>query len=616
MAKITRDSTDLDFMSEVDAALRDKGSKWAYRLSFVLVATFVGLLAWVYFTQRNEVTRGEGQITPSLGVQPIQSEQGGIVKEIFVKEGQEVKKGDKLVQMSNIEAVAEYQDLLNKQVEAQLSLKRLDAEILGVDLAYTEEEQIAYPTMVADQVQLYAARKEQLAGGTREIQASLEQKRFAVEEALTRKVQYEQNLLLLKEQAERVRPLVAQGRYSEIDYLNLRQRVISQEGDLNALAETIARTQSEVHEEEARLANRESEWQARNTAERNEYRRQLASIGQKLAAGSHLVRISDLRAPMNGVIRRILLKEENVAQRAQAIMELLPTDDTLEVDARFRPADRGFLEEGMNALVKVDAYDFSIYGGLPAQVTRISPDTIEDSRGQPWYEVRLQTVTSKLEYNGEELEIKPGMTVKVDVISGEKSIFDYLMKPILKSRQVGRARGHAVSGEPAHEEGETPQEHAPDVPPPAPDAAAPAPDEMFPVPGALTPALEGPAPGPTAPVPGPDAPASAPDAPASAPDASASAPDAPASAPDAPVSAPDAPASAPDAPAMPTPAPDAPDSSVPAAPVSVRDAPGAGDNASAQGEINFTPVVADWADEPAADAAPAPVRGESSQGGR
>ncbi|MDR0339438.1 MAG: HlyD family type I secretion periplasmic adaptor subunit [Desulfovibrio sp.] len=439
------DSVDLEFMSEVDQALRYRGTPWAYRLSLLLIVAFTGFLLWINLAHRNEVTRGEGQITPSLGVQPVQSESGGIVKEIFVIEGQEVKKGDRLAQMSNIEAVAEYQDLLNKQVECRLSLKRLDAEANGTPLFFTAEETAAYAEMVEDQLRLFAARKEKLEGGAREIQANLEQKRLAVAEALGRKSQYEQTLLLSKERADRVSSLVREGKFSEIEYLNMRSRVISLEGELNTLAETISRNQSEVLEEEARLANRDSEWRATIAAERNDYRRQLDSITQRITAGSHLVRISDLRAPINGVVRRVLLKEESVAQRAESIMELLPTDDTLEVDARFRPADRGFLEVGMNATIKVDAYDFTIYGGLPASVVRISPDTIEDAKGQAWYEVRLQTDAAKLYSDSQELEMMPGMTVKVDVISGRKSIFDYLLKPILKSRQAGTARGHATN---------------------------------------------------------------------------------------------------------------------------------------------------------------------------
>jgi len=443
-AKKNWDATDLEFMNEVDAAIAHKGGKWAYRFSVCMLVFFVLFLITINFVERNEVTRGTGQIVPSLGVQPIQSEQGGVIQEIFVKEGQEVRQGDRLVQMSNIDALAEYQNLANRQVEFILALRRLEAEARGTPLKFSEEELTAHPDMVQDQERLFMARREKLEGGTREIQANLEQKQRAVEESLSRRTQFEQNLLLLKEQVGRVRPLVEQNVFPRIEYLNLTQRVITQEGELNALAETIARTQSEVREEETRLANRDSEWQAAIAAETNEFRRQLDSINERLKAGTYQVEISELTAPMNGIIRRILLTEEGVAQRAQTIMELLPTDDMLEVDARFRPQDRDLLRLNQRASIRVDAYDSTVYGVLPAIITRISGDTIEDSRGQPWYEVRLRTESNKLIHRGQELAIKPGMTVQVDVISGQKSIFDYLMKPILKSRQQAGIKEGAI----------------------------------------------------------------------------------------------------------------------------------------------------------------------------
>jgi len=439
------DSTDLEFMNEVDAALAYKGGNWAYCLSIGMLIFFTLFIIAIMLIERDEVTRGTGQIVPSLGVQPIQSEQGGVIQEIFVKEGQEVRQGDKLVQMSNIDALVEYQNLVNRQVEFILALRRLEAEARGTPLTFSEEEIATHLDMVQDQERLFVARREKLEGGTREIQANLEQKQRAVEESLSRRTQFEQNLLLLKEQVDRVRPLVEQNTFPRIEFLNLTQRVITQEGELNALAETITRTQSEVREEEMRLANRDSEWQAAVAAETNEFRRQLDSINARLKAGSYQVDITELFAPMNGVIRRILLTEEGVAQRAQTIMELLPTDDTLEVDARFKPADRDLLRLNQRASIKVDAYDFTIYGVLPAIVTRISADTIEDSRGQPWYEVRLRTESSRLIHKGRELEIKPGMTAQVDVISGRKSIFDYLLKPILKSRQQAGIKDSAMA---------------------------------------------------------------------------------------------------------------------------------------------------------------------------
>jgi adhesin transport system membrane fusion protein len=435
------DDETLEFMSEYEAAFLRRGSLWAYRLSSLLLVLFSVFLLWTCVATRDEVTRGEGQVTPSLGVQPIQSEQGGIIKAIFVTEGQEVPKGERLVQMSNIEAVTEYEDLLTKRTECLLALRRLDAEIQGVPLLFSFEDRRANPDMIRDQERLFAARKEKFESGNREIRANLEQKRSAVEEALQRKAQYEKSLLLLQDQEQRVAPLVKRHIYPEIEYLNLRQRLIAQEGELRGIAESISRMQSEVEEESTRLAGRDSEWQATVAAERNDYRRQFDSIEKKLTAGDYQLKISDLRAPMAGVIKKILIKEENVAQRAQTIMELLPTEDTLEISARFRPADRGFLETGQNATIKVTAYDSAEYGTLSATLTKISPDTIEDSKGRTWYEVRLQTNSSKLIYDKQELEIKPGMTVTVDVISGKKTVFDYLMKPVLKSRLKGRAVG-------------------------------------------------------------------------------------------------------------------------------------------------------------------------------
>ena len=436
------DPTDLEFMDDVEAALRHQGSPIAYRLSFLLTTFFFVFLVWSCVATRNEVTRGEGQVIPSLGIQPIQSSEGGVISKIHVRENQEVKAGDILVEMANVDAITGYQDMLNKQVEYRFALRRLDAEATGSDLKFSAEEQAAYPDAVLDQIRLFNARREKYEGDGRELEANLEQKRSAVQEIQAQKRQAEENLLLLQEQEQRVAPLVKRGLHPEIEYLNLRQRIVTQQGDLNSLAETLARTMIEVQEEETKLANRKTVWDNAVAQEQNEFRRQLDSVEERLKAGSHAVKNNDLRAPMAGIVRRVLLKEGSVAQRAESILELLPTEDILEVEARFKPPDRGFLELGQNATISVTAFESSVYGTLSGQVLSISPDTIEDSKGQAWYQVRLRTNSSKLTFEGTDLDIKAGMTVTVDVISGEKSVFDYLMKPILKSRQKGKAGVH------------------------------------------------------------------------------------------------------------------------------------------------------------------------------
>lgn len=433
------DPTDIEFMDDVEAALRQRGRPFAYILSFLLTALFFVFLLWSCVATRNEVTRGEGQVTPSLGIQPVQSPDGGVISKIYVRENQEVKFGDVLVEMANVDAITGYQDLLNKQVEYRMALKRLDAEAAGLDLQFTTEEAAAYPLVVQDQLRLFNARREKYEGDGRELEANLEEKRRAVEEIQAQKRQAEESLLLLKQTEQRVAPLVKRGLHPGLEYLALRQRIVTQEGDLNSLAETLARTLMEVEESETRLAGRKSVWDSAVAQERNEFRRQLDSVEERLKAGSHAAQNNELRAPMAGIVRRVLLKEGNVAQRAETILELLPTEDILEIEARFKPPDRGFLDLGQNATINIMAFESSVYGTLSGQVISISPDTIEDSKGQAWYEVRLRTNSSKLTYEGQDLEIKAGMTVTVDVISGEKTVFDYLLKPILKSRQKGKA---------------------------------------------------------------------------------------------------------------------------------------------------------------------------------
>lgn len=388
----------------------------------------------------------------SRGVQPIQSADGGIITDIFVQENEEVAAGQVLARISNIRAIAEYHDLINKEVEYTLALVRLEAERQGVIPAFTEDNQKDHPFVVRDQMRLYNSRTDQYQSEGRELEALLDQKELEVEEAQRRREQFEKSLLLLKQQEKQIRPLVGRS-YSEIDYLNLRQRIVSQEGELNGLAQVISRAQSAVREAEEKLRTREPERHAKIADEMNKVRQELSTTKESLEARSDRVSRTDLRAPMNGVVKSILLKQDSVARSAETIMELLPLEDTLEVVARFHPKDRGFIDVGQEATIKISAYDFSIYGGMQAYITSISADTIEDSKGQPWYEVRLRTTTSTLP-GKEDLEMKVGMTVLADVLSGEKSIFTYLMKPLFRSKIKQHVIGRDLS--------EVPQEIAPE----------------------------------------------------------------------------------------------------------------------------------------------------------
>lgn len=429
------DPEDLEYMSEVDAALRRRGHPWAFALSFVIVCIFVIFLIWAYFSSLDEATRGVGQVIPSQGTQLIQNQDGGTILEMFVHENQVVEQGELLARIDTVGIASSLRDLTNKKIENEVALARLQAEADGTELTFSQELIDQHPEAVANQLQVYRTRREQFEGEDRALQALLEQRDRERQELLASRKKTEDSLLITRQQEANVRSLAERGVYSQMDYLNLKQRIVALEGELAALVQNISRAQSAVAEAQERLKNRHSERQAQIADEVSRRRVELNSLNEQLAAGGSRATRADLRAPMKGIVTRILIKQGGVARPGETIMELLPIEDTLEVEARIRPADIGFLKPGQKAMIKISAYDYEIYGGLEADLIQISAGTVEDKRGEAAYLVRLRTRKNALVYNGQPLPIMPGMTVTVDILTGEKSVLDYLLKPILKSEQ-------------------------------------------------------------------------------------------------------------------------------------------------------------------------------------
>ncbi|MDR2603753.1 MAG: HlyD family secretion protein [Desulfovibrio sp.] len=425
---------DLQYMHDVDVAMNRRGHPWAFTLSASCLVFFAVFFLWANNAMIDDVTRGQGQITPAQGTQPIQSERGGTITDILVSENEQVERNQPVLTISNVQAVAGLNDLKTRYIELTLSLKRLAAEEAGVDPAFTDEEKESYPEAVNAQMRIFATRKEQLEGQSSMLQSQIEQRKREVAEARERKESYEGALAVLMEEEKTVRPLVGRS-YSQIQYLQLRQRIVAQEGELNSVAQTIARVESGVNAAEQRLQSLKAERQAGIADEINKTRNEQANVEQLIKSGDEQVTRTELRSPVRGKVVRILLKKDGVAKPAETIMEIIPTDGALEVEAKFSPQDRGFLFVNQPAMVKVSAYEFSIYGGLEATVTKISNDTIEDKKGQPWYEVRFLTKRNSILYRGEELPILPGMTVTVDVLTDKKSVLSHIVGPLRRAMQ-------------------------------------------------------------------------------------------------------------------------------------------------------------------------------------
>jgi adhesin transport system membrane fusion protein len=428
---------DLHFMSEVDAAIHRKGSSIAFVLTLVIALLMVTFVVWAHFTVLDEVTRGMGSVIPSQKVQVIQNLEGGILQEISVEENQIVNKGDILIRIDNALAASQYRDAFTKAAEHEAAILRLNAEIAGKSkLVFPETFKGADPQVMRDQQAIFRARNELLQAELNVLRSQYSQKQQEITEMKSRKAQLEEGIGLAKQQRDIAKPLVDQGVYARVDYLALERDISSLQGDIDALRLAIPRIRQAANEASRRIEQRRAEVKTQALDEMSSRRGELKSLQQIMSAGEDRVTRTDVRSPVRGTIKQINLNTiGGVVRPGESILEIVPLDDTLLIEARIRPADIAFLHPGQKAMVKITAYDFAIFGGLDGTLEAISADTIEDDDGESFYKVKLRTQKNAIAYRGEELPIMPGMTASIDILTGKKSVLAYLLKPILRAKQ-------------------------------------------------------------------------------------------------------------------------------------------------------------------------------------
>ncbi|NDV18292.1 HlyD family type I secretion periplasmic adaptor subunit [Pseudodesulfovibrio sp. JC047] len=436
MSKHKEDREVLLFMSEVDQAMYGKGRRFAYIMSTAIVLLIIFFVIWAKLAVLDEVTRGFGRVIPSQRIQEIQNLEGGILSELFVQEGQTVNKDDILCRLHNEQAASYYRDAYAKALEHKAAIARLLAEVEDREPIFSEELKKEAPQLVQDQSRISRAQQEQLRIELGLLRDQYEQKQQEVSEMAGRKRQLQRSLDVAIKQRNITKPLVEKQIHSELDYLALEQRVVELRGDVEALALGIPRVKRAAKEALGRIEQRKAEFRSQSLEEINERRLELNSLTENLSSGGDRVTRTDVRSPVKGIVKHIMVNTlGGVIRPGESIMEVVPLDDSLLVEAEIKPSDIAFLHPGQKAQVKITAYDFSIYGGLEGTVENISADTIEDEKGENHYLVKVRTKQNAIVYRGQRLPIIPGMTAGVDVLTGKKSVLDYLLKPILKAKQ-------------------------------------------------------------------------------------------------------------------------------------------------------------------------------------
>ncbi|MHB2092639.1 HlyD family type I secretion periplasmic adaptor subunit [Pantoea dispersa] len=398
-------AADAEFMNDVQASLLSQTTPGSKLVMWIIIAVIGIGLTWANYARVEEITKGDGKVISRSREQVIQSLEGGILAEMNVREGTVVNRGDVLLKIDPTRAQSSYREALSKVIGLKGSIARLRAEAYAQPLMFDEQVQ-SDPAVVAQETKAYESRKRALNDSINSLQRSY---------------------ALSMREIRLAEPLAAKGLLSEVELLRMQR----QANDIQAqIVERRNRYQSDANTELARLEL------------------ELSQVSENLIGRADVVERTTITAPVRGTVKNVRVNTiGGVIQPGEHILEIVPLEEQLLVEGKIRPSDVAFLRPGLPAKVKITAYDFAIYGGLDGHVEYISPDTLKDDQkaasGRPddtYYRVLILTDKSTLHAGNKDLPIIPGMVATVEIRTGEKTILDYLLKPVLKAKEAFRER--------------------------------------------------------------------------------------------------------------------------------------------------------------------------------
>lgn len=395
----------------------------------IAIAIFV---MWAAVSRVDEVTRGEGKVIPSRQIQVLQSLDGGFVSEIMVREGQIVQPEQMLLRIDETRFVSSVKESRVQYLALAAKAARLRALTEGKPLEMPADVLKEDPKTAGEERRLYESRREELDAQLTIARQQLQQRQ---QELIEQRAKYEnasRAFELTSKELSVTKPLINSGAVSEVELLRLERDVARFRGERDMASAQIGRVQAAIAEANRKVQEVELAFRNDSGKELAETMAKLNSLSEGSVALSDKVNRSVLRSPVKGTVKRILVNTVGgVIQPGKDVVEIVPLEDNLLLEARVQPRDIAFLRPGQRSVVKFTAYDFSIYGGLEGVLEHIGADTVTDEKGNAYYVVRVRTHKSTL---GENLPVIPGMVAEVDIITGEKSVLTYLLKPVLRAK--------------------------------------------------------------------------------------------------------------------------------------------------------------------------------------
>jgi membrane fusion protein, adhesin transport system len=405
----------------------------------VLMQTLIGLLAaallWSMMAVLQEVTSAEGRVVPASKIQLVQNLEGGIVREVVVREGALVKEGDVVVRIDPTQAGSSLGEAREKLAGLDILIARLQAEIEGRPFVVPEALKAHRPDQVSRELELYDARKAAVQSTVSTLDLQARQKAQEVVELEAKLVTLKKALALAQEEWKLIQPLAQSKAASRSELLAIETKLNDTEGAVTASELALPRLRDAIKEAKDRREEKLSTFRSEALQQLSSAQIERAALDQASKSSVDKLARTTVRAPVAGVVKTVhVTTPGQVVQPGSDLVEIVPMNDTLLVEARVRPQDIAFVRPGQEALVKLTAYDFSIYGGFKGTVEQIGADSITTEKGETYYLIRVKTERSTLSHKGQPLPVIPGMVANVDVITGAKTVFAYLMKPMTRLR--------------------------------------------------------------------------------------------------------------------------------------------------------------------------------------
>jgi len=436
---------DIDFINTVYAQEHAGIGYKALLLFFIIICFFAGAIAWAFFSEIDELARGEGKVIPSEKIQKIQSLDGGIIANILIKEGSIVKKGQPLMKIDTTRFQASLEE--NKQTYFHLLATkiRLEAEsIIEINkknpiFNISDEIQKEVKEFVKMDYKLFLSRIEELKSTVSIFRIQLKQKEQELLELKSEKEHLQQSIVYVLEEKETIEKLVKRRAQSKVELIRINKELNKIEGEIKSTNLAIPRARFAILEAKHRIIEKSKIFRAEASNELQKINTEVKKYKSKLISEKDKVAKTILYSPVDGIVKQINVNTiGGVIKSGMDLIEIVPQSKILLVEAKISPKDIAFINPKQKAIVKITAYDFSIYGGLDGKIVEISADSITDKESKEqksYYKVVVRTNKNYLEKDGEELPIIPGMVASIDIVTGKKTILNFLLKPILKTKE-------------------------------------------------------------------------------------------------------------------------------------------------------------------------------------